>query len=186
LDERGYSVDLSCAPGWNYQADGGPDYSDVGCRAFWDTQAPNVLRIPHTGGYFGHLCEGGHRLFRPDSLPFAKQLRLPGIASRLGLVTRTRLTLEGAKAEHMQLLARALCISGVRLLTLSYHSPSAEVGHTPYTKTTDDLSKLKAVLVEFLDFFTQELGGKSATAQEAHRLAKQFPPQSSSAPVARA
>lgn len=183
LRELGYRVDFSCAPGWDYQSDGGPDYSDSSCASFWEPKAPGLLRIPHTGGYIGKLCQGGSRKIRVDRLPFSKPLRLPGIASRLGLVSRSRLTLEGADPKHMRCLARDLFECGARLFTLSYHSPSADIGYTPYVKSPDDLAKMKTVLMEFLDFFSGELGGQGAMAHEAYTLVKQYEPRSNQSPL---
>jgi hypothetical protein len=171
LGDLGYRVDCSSAPGWDYRADGGPNYRDESSHAFWDAQSPSLLRIPHTGGYVGRLCQGGNRKLRIEDIPLAKKLRLPGIASRLGLVTRTRLTLEGSDPAAMRQLARDLFDDGVRLFTLSYHSPSADIGHTPYVQTAADLASFKTILREFLDFFTPELGGTGATANEAYALA---------------
>lgn len=171
LGDLGYRVDCSSAPGWDYRADGGPNYRDMSSHAFWDAQSPSLLRIPHSGGYVGRLCQGGVRQLHIEDIPFANKLRLPGIASRLGLVTRTRLTLEGSDPATMRQLARDLFSDGVRLFTLSYHSPSAGLGHTPYVQTAADLASVKTTLREFLDFFTQELGGTGATADEACALA---------------
>lgn len=171
LGELGYRVDCSSAPAWDYSADGGPDYENMSSHSFWDGQVPSLLRIPHAGGYVGRLCRGGARSFRVEDIPLASKLRLPGIASRLGLVSRSRLTLEDSDPSAMRQLARDLFNDGVRLFTLSYHSPSAALGHTPYVQTAEDLSKLQTTLREFLDFFGQELGGKGATADEAYAIA---------------
>lgn len=171
LGDLGYRVDCSIAPGWDYSATGGPNYRDMKSHSFWDERVTSLLRIPHSGGYVGFLCHGGARKIRPERWPFAMKLRLPGIASRLGGVSRVRLTLEDTDPAAMRQLARDLFEDGVRLFTLSYHSPSAAIGHTPYVRTPEDLKQLKMVLRDFLNFFSSELGGKGATAEEAYALA---------------
>lgn len=167
LLDLGYRVDCSIAPGWDDSASGGPDYRIYGPTPFRDEEYHDLLRIPHTNGHVGFLCRTGMPRIRPEGWPLAKMLRLPGIASRLGAVSRAKLSLEDSDPALMRQLVRDLYVAGQHLFALSYHSPSAAVGHTPYVQSAEDLKQFKMMLSDFLDFFSDEMGGVGITASEA-------------------
>src|SRR6202042_1602967 len=90
--------------------------------------------------------------------------RLPGILSRGGLLDSIRLSPEGIPLADAKHLTRALLRRGNhRVFSLSYHSPSLEVGNTPYVRDAKDLDNFLGWIEGYLDFFFGELGGRPAT-----------------------
>lgn len=171
LAALGYLVDLSPAPGFDYRAQGGPDFLDFTAHAFWNARHPSLLHIPHTGGHIGFLCRGGQRRVRGEGMPFARAFHVPGILARLGAVEPARLTIEGMALEDMKALTRALHADGARVFVLSFHSPSADIGFTPYVRTAADLDRLMATLDAYLAFFARDMQGAGASCEEIHALA---------------
>jgi hypothetical protein len=51
----------------------------------------------------------------------------------------------------------------VRTLTLSFHSPSMEAGHTPYVRTTRDLREFLERVERYFEFFFGDLAGQPTT-----------------------
>lgn len=172
LTDLDYEVDCSPAPGWDFRRDGGPNYQKMSCHSFWDGPDKSLLRIPHSGGFVGTCCRAGKSLINIKNSPFSRSDHMTGIASRLGLASRVRITPENSSPKLMRQLAHDLYVDGVRFFTLSFHSPSLEPGHTPYVRNEKDLQKFKLTLFDFLDYFTNALGGSGVTASEAYKLAK--------------
>lgn len=171
LQELGYKVDFSIAPGWDYRRYDGPNWRDHSAQACFNADAPGLLHVPHSGGHVGFLCSAGLRSIQFGEDGAAAALRLPGVFARIGAIRQARLTIEGMDLATLKRLARALHAAGVRLFTLSFHSPTADVGHTPYAPTRAARDGVFDVLDAFLEFFTQELGGQNASPEEMYALA---------------
>jgi phosphatidylinositol alpha-1,6-mannosyltransferase len=92
-----------------------------------------------------------------------RSLHAGGLLARAGLVERITLSPEGSDLAAMCRLTRVLLARGTRLLTLSYHSPSLEPGHTPYVRNERDLAIFLDRLSGFLSFFRYEIGGEFLT-----------------------
>lgn len=165
LQEFGYRVDLSPVAMADYSADGGPDYSSQDNHCTWEGTPP-ILRIPHSVADIGLLCRGGQRLFQPDGSSLLRRLHVPGILARLGAMERLRLSPEGFELGHLKACATALCGAGVKVLVLSFHSPSVTPGFTPYVRDQADLREFLARVDGFLRYFRDELHGAFATPDE--------------------
>ncbi|MEM7571177.1 MAG: glycosyltransferase, partial [Pseudomonadota bacterium] len=159
LSNLGYTLDFSVAPGWDYQRNEGPNWRDHSAMAFFNADYPKLLHVPHSGGHVGFLCRAGMRQLKLPEAGAAAALKLPSIAARLGAVRQARITIEGMELSDMKALARALFAGGVRLFTLSFHSPSAGVGWTPYARTSADRDALLEKMRAFLRFFVSDLHG---------------------------
>jgi len=173
LERLGYRVDFSPAPGWDYRAHGGPNWRDYSAQAFFNADAPGLLHIPHSGGHIGFACRGGLRRLDVDRSNIFRALKVPSIAARLGAVRQARLSLEGMEIGTMKTLVRSLFNAGARLFTLSVHSPSLDVGYTPYARTAARRDALFDRMSTFLDFFSSDMGGQSAGPEEMYHLATQ-------------
>jgi hypothetical protein len=64
--------------------------------------------------------------------------------SRSRLLSRVALTPEGMPLGDGLEAIRVLLDDGVRLFSLSFHSPSVEPGHTPYVRDAADLRRFWA------------------------------------------
>lgn len=171
LKALGYTVDFSIAPGWDYRQYDGPNWRDHSAEACFNADAPDLLHVPHSGGHIGFLCRAGLRPIHLDEKGAAGALKLPAIAARIGAIRQARLTIEGMDLKTMKAMASALYSAGVRLFTLSFHSPTAAVGHTPYAQNQDARDALFETMDMFLEYFTSTLGGQSASPDEMYSLA---------------
>ncbi len=48
---------------------------------------------------------------------------------------------------------------GQRVFTMSFHSPSAKIGCTPYVRDADDLRRFLGSIRGYLTYFLREAGG---------------------------
>ncbi|PTM44469.1 hypothetical protein C8J24_2673 [Sphingomonas aerolata] len=132
LTALGYRLDSSVRPGYDYSAEGGPDFSASDPRP---CRRGALLSVPLSTLYVGALRGGGAGLYRAlGRVPYAR-----GVASRLGLLSRVALTPEdmpiGAALEAVTIAVG----EGVELLNFAFHSPSLVPGNTPYVRDATDL-----------------------------------------------
>jgi len=172
LVELGYRVDCSIVPHHDFSADGGPDFRSQPDRPFFTDAGGSLLEVPLTSGFSGRLAAAGPRVWRALDSRAGRALRLGGIASRLRLLERARISPEGFSAQEQMRLIDALVAQGHRLLTLSYHSPSLAPGHTPYVRDAGDLAAFLARLRDVLAYFRDEVGGGFTDLEEVDRRAR--------------
>lgn len=134
LAAEGYRVDTSMRSGYDYGAEGGPDFSAIGNHAFW-TGENELAELPLTTIYTGAARQGGAGLYGA----LGRVPRGRGLAARLRLLTRVALTPEEMPIELALEAIRIAAGEGVRTLLFSYHSPSAAPGYTPYVRDAADL-----------------------------------------------
>ena len=168
LAELGYRVDCSQLPHTDLSADDGPDFRGLPAEPYWLDERRGLLEVPVTIGFFGAAAAAGPRLGRLFDSPAAARLRLPGLLARAGLVARSRLTPEGVSAEEQCRLIEALVRRGQRTLSLVYHSPSLEPGHTPYVRTEAELDAFLDTLERVLLFFRDRIGGRFTTLSRVY------------------
>lgn len=134
LAAAGYRVDTSMRSGYFYGDQGGPDFRAIGNHAF-RTGAGDLVELPLTNVYTGALRGGGLRLYEVLAhIPMAR-----GATARLGLMNRVALTPEDMPLAQALEAVRVAAGEGVRLLMLTYHSPSAAPGYTPYVRDAAEL-----------------------------------------------
>jgi len=168
LASLGYKVDCSLLPHHDLRFDGGPDFRHASDQPYWIESAPGLLEIPVTTGFFGAAAWLGPLLPGMFDAKLAAILRLPGILSRLNLVTRSRLTPEGVPAAEQCRLLDALVRSGRRTFSLVYHSPSLAPGNTPYVESEAELARFLDCLEEVLTYFRDRLGGRFTTLSRVY------------------
>lgn len=177
LARLGYTVDTSIVPCTRFTADGGPDFRGLSARPSWvETGHGHLLELPVSCGYAGHLRGQGRWLYERVTGPRGMKLHVPGVLARSGLLERIRLTPEGAGVAELVRLTRALAADGVRVFTLSYHSPSMAPGHTPYVRDGADLTAFLATIADFCTWFRDDLGGVFRTPEEIHALCAEAAP----------
>lgn len=164
--ELGYTVDCSFVPFTSFESDGGPSFYGKPDQPFWLDRDRRLLEVPLTNAFFGALEPVG-RAFQPlfDSRA-AERLRIPGLLSRSGLVTRSRLTPEGVSAAEQCRLIDAQVARGITTFTMTYHSPSLAPGHTPYVRTAADLATFLATIETVLLHFRDRVGGRFTTLSQ--------------------
>jgi hypothetical protein len=164
LENLGYHVDTSVSPRMDFRNGGGPCFAEFDSRPFFLT--PTLMECPCTIDYIGWMGPAGRVVHEIAQNPRLSALRLPGILARLRMVNRVMLSPEGNTLSEMCALARTLHSRGLRVFTLSYHSPSLEPGHTPYVRTGKDLEQFMSCLDGFCEFFFGELQGVAGTPEE--------------------
>lgn len=179
LAELGYEIDLSVVPGTDLRREFGPDFSHCESRPYWFGSEPALLELPLTIGYTGLLASSGRVANFLTTAPWLKALHIPGVLARLHLLDRIILTPEGATFAELRRLTRALLRRGHRIFSLTYHSPSLAPGNTPYVRNPADLRAILRRIERYLEFFMNEVGGRSATPFEikaqAMRIAAELP-----------
>ncbi len=170
LDALGYRIDASVVPYTDFSDRAGPDFSAYGPTPFMVTDS--LIEMPLSVGFTGLAAGLGRRLFPLLAGPAATRLRLPGIAARLGLLQRLRLSPEGHALGDMIAQTRASLARGERLFMLTYHSSSLLPGAAPYVRSMAARDAFLATLEGYCRFFMETLGGRpAAVADAAARLA---------------
>jgi hypothetical protein len=148
----------------DWRDSGGPSFAELDSRPFFLTSS--LLECPCTIDYVGWMGERGRALHALANDRRLTALRLTGVLAKLRAVNRIMLSPEGNTLGEMCALARALYARGLRVFTLSYHSPSLEPGHTPYVRSTSDLEGFLSRIEGFCEFFLGELQGVASTVEE--------------------
>ncbi len=132
LQEEGFRCDSSVRPLFDYSDDGGPDFRKAIDRPYWTDTSRKLIEVPlsaHFVGWGGKLMPA---LFKA----------MPSIGARTRLVTRVPLTPEGIPLKFACAMIDTALDKGTRLLSMSFHSPSLAIGHTPYVRNKADLAQL--------------------------------------------
>lgn len=152
LEEAGYRLDTSVRALFDYSAEGGPDYSRRKAEPCWAGPGRLLLEVPLTTVLTGRA----RRLGFPAYAAAGRIPLLRGALARTGLVERIALTPEGTPlAAALRGIRRALD-DGAQLLSLSFHSPSLEPGHTPYVRDAADLRRFFRWWDGVLDLLARE------------------------------
>lgn len=136
LAARGYRIDSSVRAHYDYSPGGGPDYSRVDSHAFRIDSRGEMAELPLTTVYTGRFRRHGRNWH-------SRLCRIPGgggIAARLGLLSRIALTPEDMPLADALEAVRVAIDDGVRLLNLSFHSPSVMPGNTPFVRDAAGLA----------------------------------------------
>ena len=158
LAERGYRIDSSIRARYDYRADGGPDFADIGNAAFRCGPGGAMIELPLTTVFTGRLRAQGEPLYRA----LGRVPRARGLAARAGMLSRVSLTPEGMPLADALEAVRVTVGEGTRLLNFAFHSPSLAPGHTPYVRDASDLAKFHAWWDGVLDLLDR-LGVRPAT-----------------------
>jgi hypothetical protein len=135
LKELGIAIDSSVRSNFDYRGHSGPDYTGYPLNPYW-MAGGDVLELPVTTVFGGALCKQGSLLFGKAFISETAR----SLLSRTGLLERIALTPEGIPlAKAIQAVDLAID-AGVGILNFSFHSPSLDVGHTPYVRTPEELS----------------------------------------------
>lgn len=134
LAAAGYRLSSSVRARYDYRGQGGPDYRGVDNDAW---HVDGLVELPLTTVFTGAARRGGATLYDLAG----KVPRGRGVASRLGLLRRVALTPEDMPIADALVAVDVAVGEGTHLLTLSFHSPSLEPGHTPYVRDAADLAR---------------------------------------------
>lgn len=163
----GYTIDASVVPYTSFTDDGGPDFQAYDEHPFWfQAGGRDLLELPVTTGYTGWLRMVGPQLYGLAQHPIARSARAGGILARSRALERIRLSPETASGAEMRRLTATLLRKGCEVFSLTYHSPSMAVGHTPYVRSRAELGRFIETVYNFCDWFCEELGGQFASMSQ--------------------
>ncbi|MBV7256883.1 polysaccharide deacetylase family protein [Pacificimonas sp. WHA3] len=137
LDELGFRLDVSVRPFFDYSDSGGPSFRGIEPMPYWTGPEQRLLELPLSSAFTGGLRGFGEAAFRmANRVP-----HLNGFLSRGRLLSRIALTPEGIPADEAVDAVQQMIDEGNQIISISFHSPSVEPGHTPYVRDASDLSK---------------------------------------------
>lgn len=166
LEAEGFDIDCSPCPAYDFSGDGGPDYSRVDAMPYWFGKARRLLCVPTTAGFVGAAGSAGAlapRLWRTATAPLAAKLRAPGVLSRLGVLSRIRLSPEGFDLHSLMRLTRSLRARGQQVFAFSYHSSTLRPGCTQYVHTVEQRAAFLGVMNDYFAWFLRDFGGAATT-----------------------
>jgi len=139
----------------------GCDFSQFLIDPFWLSSNKRILELPLTVGYTGVIKNNQNSIYNYIQNDYLKQLRIPGLFSKLHLLDKIRLSPEGHTFEEMKRLTRQLVVNDNKIFCLTYHSSSLLVGGSPYVQTANELKKFIQKLEDYIQFFFNELKGEA-------------------------
>jgi teichuronic acid biosynthesis glycosyltransferase TuaC len=166
LEALGFEIDLSICPFYDYAPMGGPDFSRFTARPGWLGANRRILSLPTTAGPIGWLAGRAERLSALARSPLGRLLPISRLAARANALYPVRLSPEGSSFAQMRELTERLLARGLRVFTLTLHSPTLMPGNTPYTRTEAELAALLRTIDRYLRFFRDELGGRFTTPSD--------------------
>lgn len=111
-----------------------------------------MVEVPVTIGYVGGSFARCHRWRMRLNRPPFQQLRLAGCLAKLGFMRSVWLSPERETASRLIRLLRQAMREGCGLVNLFFHTPSLQVGYTPFVRTGEDKRRLFATLSAVLQF----------------------------------
>lgn len=165
LQRLGFAIDVSIIPLMDFSNASGPDFEAFDSQPFFFGLGHRILEVPCTQGFAGFARRLGLPLHHLSDSRLGRQVKATGVLSRSGALNKIMLSPEGSRLNEMQAVTRALLGDGLRTFSLTFHSSSLEPGHTPYVRTSQDLSEFLDRIQAYLDFFLGTLGGTPGTVE---------------------
>lgn len=139
LADLGVAIDSSVRSRFDYSDQGGPDYTHHPVNPYW-IERGTLLELPVTTVFGGAMRAAGNVVFAEW---FGSQAAR-SVLARSNMLERIALTPEGIPIEKAIVGIELALAEGVRIINLSFHSPSLAVGHTPYIRDEAQLKQLYA------------------------------------------
>lgn len=149
LPALGFTADTSVVPHSDFSDIDGPDFRGLPDRPF---STGTLAEVPLSVHFLGRLAGFGPTLF--PVLEQLRRFRAPGLAARLGLLERLRLSPEDHTFDDMRRQTEAALAQGHRYLLLTYHSSSLMPGGSPYARTAAQRDDLLRQLERYVAYFT--------------------------------
>ena len=162
LDELGFIADTSVVPHLDSSNKAGPDFRGLPDQPFMTDCG--IAELPLSVHFVGRAAASGPRLF--PILSRLERFRAPGLASRLGLLERLRLSPEDHGFADMKRQTEAALARGQRYFMLTYHSSSLMPGGSPYARTEAARDALLDALTKYIRFFATIPGWTTLTTTE--------------------
>ena len=152
LEDAGYRLDVSVRALFDYSHEGGPDFSRRDAAPCWAGPARLLMELPLTTVLTGFARGMGPGVYAAAG----KVPRLRALLARSRVLERISLTPEGTPLSDALRAIRILLDDDARLLSISFHSPSVQPGHTPYVRDAADLRRFYGWWDGVLDLLARE------------------------------
>ena len=179
----GYTIDSSVMPFYDLRPVHGPTFVGAPNRAYCIGENGNaldpldagpILEIPVSSAYSRVPFERWDAIHRRLGSRVGRAIRLPGLASRAGLVSKLALKPELESVKDMLRLARTLIGQGCSHLQIMWHSPSLLPGTSPFVRTPAERDRLLARIRGFVEGLRRTGPVRFVTLSQAARsLAQQ-------------
>ena len=168
LQELGYRVDSSLLPMHDYRDYGGPDFlmASRQCQPYFGDPS-GLIEIPVTAGFTRPGYERRRSIWKRLRTQPWKRLRAPGIADRMGIARRVKLSPEGTRLADLRRLVDSLVSEQMTVLVLMLHSTSLMKGFSPYAKDDAGLEQLYERMTEIIRYITSEFAFQGVTLTQA-------------------
>ena len=143
LQELGIAIDTSVRARFDYSHEGGPDYAQHPVNPYWISRG-SLLELPVTTVFGGGIRAVGNIVFGQ----WFESQAARSMLARSNMLERIALTPEGIPVEKALEGIDLALREGVKVINLSFHSPSLAVGHTPYVRTEEQLEAFYAWFAE--------------------------------------
>jgi len=134
LEEAGFRLDSSVRSRFDYSRQYGPDFRGLPQYPYWAGPTRSLVELPLSTAFAGLLRGGGERLYRAAQ----RMGPMAGALARARMLSRIPMTPEGIAAHEAIVAIDALIEEGAPVLNFSFHSPTLELGHTPYVRDEAD------------------------------------------------
>ncbi len=172
LRELEFRIDASVVPHTDFSGSGGPDFTAFPSGPF--LAGAELVALPLSVHFTGALAAAGPKLYPSVAARSTAPLRLPGLAARLGLLERLRLSPEGHSLDDMKRQTCTALAVGERYFMLTYHSSTLLPGGSPYVRSVAERDAFLNTLDGYLKFFTGECGGRGRRVTELAKSVGQF------------
>lgn len=137
LHDLGIAIDSSVRARFDYSDQGGPNYRHHPVVPYWIKRS-ELLELPLTTVFAGAMRSAGNMVFGEW---FGSQAAR-SVLARSNMLERIALTPEGIPVEKAIEGIDLALEERIPVITLSFHSPSLAVGHTPYVQDERQLEEL--------------------------------------------
>jgi hypothetical protein len=166
LVSLGYRIDASVVPHTDFSDAGGPDFTGFPASPF--SPCDGLLALPLSVHFAGVLAAYGQSLYPHLARGSARRLRAAGIAARLGLLERLRLSPEGHSLDDMKRQTREALARGESYFMLTYHSSTLLPGTTDYVRDEGERDAFLESFESYLAFFMKDCGGVAQSLSTIH------------------
>ena len=166
LKALGYKIDLSISAYSNFSHVEGPNFAHYSNQIH---AKHGLTYIPHTCAMVGFCRAMDDYLNKhPQTIAKAQQHNSYQLLSRLFRIHKYRLSPEGFSLAEMQRLTQSQLRIGQKAFILSFHSPSAKLGGTPYVTNKRALHAFKQGLIDYIRWFNQLENSTSFLPNQAY------------------
>ena len=170
LEAHGFLIDTSVAPRTSWVDEAGPNYAGYDCDLFHFGRGRQLLEIPLCRSVIGWVGTGSASIYNYLSTSRLTPHYALSALARMHCVERITLSPEGNDVAAMRRLVETLVARGHRVLTLSFHSSSLDVGRNPYVHTKAELHDFLDRLSEILHYLVDARGFQAIAMDSIPRL----------------